>query len=54
MTLAIVENNGQSLHIHRMNTSYVADIKSGIGLWLAFLIFFTRVTDFHDAAATVQ
>jgi len=40
MSLAIVMNNGQSLHIRRLNTSYIADIKSGGGLWLAPLIIF--------------
>ncbi len=40
MALATVENKGQSLRVHRLNTPYIADIKSGAGLWLAFSIFF--------------
>ncbi len=40
MILATVQNNNKCLHIRRLNTSYVADIKNGVGLWLAFSIFF--------------
>lgn len=38
--LVTVQSDDQSLHVRRLNTSYIADIKSGVGLWLAFLIFF--------------
>ena len=40
MKLAVVQENGRNLSIRRMNTPYIADIKSSIGTWFIFLAFF--------------
>lgn len=38
MTLATIKKKDKSLHVRRLNTPYIADIKSGVGLWLAPLV----------------
>jgi hypothetical protein len=40
MALTIVENDARTLRVHRLNTPYIADIKSGIAAWLGSWIFF--------------
>ena len=41
MKIAEIERENQALYVHRLNTAYIADIKSSIVLWMSTVLFFS-------------